>query len=488
MLASVGQPERRRVGIGRLAFNSLTFILFFGLVVVVHNLPLSWRARKLNLVLASYLFYAAWNPPFVVLLWISTLVDWTAARRLTVAPTPGRRRFWLGLSLTVNLGLLAAFKYGSFLLANFVWLAARAGVEYQPADLDIVLPVGLSFYTFQTLSYTLDVWRGRMRPWSSLLDFALFVTFFPQLVAGPIVRARDFLGQCVEPRRVDTDRFGWGLTMLAIGLFEKVVLADGIFAPVVDRVFPQAPSVQPWQAWTGALAFSGQIFCDFGGYSLCALGVALCLGFDLPDNFRAPFAAVGLRYFWRRWHISLSSWLRDYLYITLGGNRAGVWKTYTNLFVTMLLGGLWHGASWTFVAWGGLHGVGLAVERRLGQCRWAARPGSMTLRLLATLATFTFVSAGFVLFRAPDFETARAIFSAMAGAGGRGIDWARAEPGLALGALGGLLATHWRLRETTLEELWAGFPAPLRPLLLSILFLATLLSTSDDRAFIYFQF
>jgi len=472
-----------------LAFNSLTFLLFFALVLAVHNLPLPWSTRKLNLVLASYLFYAAWNPPFVVLLWLSTIVDWTAARRLAAARRTATRRLWLVASLSVNLGLLVAFKYGSFLLENFVALCGLVGVQYHPPPPDIILPIGLSFYTFQTLSYTIDVYRGAMRPWPSRRDFALYVTFFPQLVAGPIVRAPHFLGQCVAPRPVGADRFGWGLTLLAIGLFEKVALADGILAPVVDRVFAGAGSADPLQAWTGAFAFSAQIFLDFGGYSLCALGAALCLGFDLPDNFRAPFAAIGLRDFWRRWHISLSSWLRDYLYISLGGSRTGERRTYANLMVTMLLGGLWHGASWTFVVWGGVHGLGLAAERAIGDhlpSRVAVdRPlAGIPLAFL----TFVAVSAAFVLFRAPDFAAALQLFAAMSGAGAGGLAWGRTEPGLALLTVGLLLATHWHMRATTIEALWEGFPRPARPVLLTLLLLATLLAPSDDRAFLYFQF
>ncbi|MHC4180894.1 MAG: MBOAT family O-acyltransferase, partial [Planctomycetota bacterium] len=222
---------------------------------------------------------------------------------------------WVLLSLITNLGLLGFFKYGGFLLENFVVLLNTAGIQYEPALPDIVLPVGISFYTFQTLSYTLDVYRGKTRPWMSFLDFALFVTFFPQLVAGPIIRSGDFLPQCIEPRRATGRQLSWGLTLLVLGLFEKIVVADGLLAPISDKVYAQAGEAGFLDAWCGTLAFSGQIFCDFAGYSTCAIGIALCLGFAIQDNFRFPYAAGGFSDFWRRWHVSLSSWLRDYLYI-----------------------------------------------------------------------------------------------------------------------------------------------------------------------------
>ena len=246
--------------------------------------------------------------------------------------------------------MLGFFKYGGFLLANFRRGLALLGVDYVPPEMDIFLPIGISFYTFQTLSYTIDVYRGHTRPWPSFLDFAMFVTFFPQLVAGPIVRAAEFLPQCVTPKRANAHQLGWGASLLVLGIFEKVVLADGVMAPVVDTVYGSVREAGFFSAWVGTLAFGSQIFFDFAGYSTCAIGAGLSLGFVLPDNFRFPYAAVGISDFWTRWHISLSSWLRDYLYIPLGGNRQGLVRTQANLMVTMLLGGLWHGAAWRFVA------------------------------------------------------------------------------------------------------------------------------------------
>ena len=314
-----------------MVFNSLTFVVFFGIVLMLHRLPVGWTTRKIQLLVASYLFYAAYNPPSVLLLWISTVTDWYAARWIRKAEKPSARRFFLILSLSANLGLLGVFKYGGFLLENFVWLMSLLNVEFEPQKPNIVLPVGISFYTFQSLSYTLAVYRKKLEPWPSFLDFAMFVTFFPQLVAGPIVRAADFLPQCTKLRQATFRQIAWGLSLLVSGLFQKVVLADALLALVGDRVFDSAVEAGTVDAWIGILAFSSQIFFDFNGYSSCAIGSALCLGFVLPDNFRFPYGAIGFRDFWRRWHISLSTWLKDYVYVSLGGHTRkgarGRWRT-----------------------------------------------------------------------------------------------------------------------------------------------------------------
>ncbi|HET9482887.1 MAG TPA: MBOAT family O-acyltransferase, partial [Xanthomonadales bacterium] len=306
-----------------MVFNSLTFVVFFAIVLLLHALPLPWQVKKTNLLVASYLFYAAWNPPFVILLWISTLLDFFAARRIAESHTVIARRTWLAFSVVVNLGFLSFFKYGEFLRDNFAAAVAPFGVSYAPPEWDIILPVGISFYSFQTMSYTLDVYLKRAVPTRSFLDFALFVTFFPQLVAGPIVRPNQLLPQFAEPQRASWPQLQFGLVLIVLGMFEKVVLADGFLAPVSEAVVGARGPLPALDAWLGTLAFSGQIFCDFAGYSTIAIGTALCLGFHLPDNFRFPYAAIGFSDFWRRWHISLSTWLRDYLYVPLGGNRHG---------------------------------------------------------------------------------------------------------------------------------------------------------------------
>ena len=290
-------------------FNSFTFLIFFAAVMVVSRSMKSWTLRKSFLLLISYLFYAAWNPPFVILLWISTLADWHLARAIHTSDSLRRRRLYLWASLGINLGMLGYFKYANFFVNNLVALSQSLGLDWHPATMSIVLPVGISFYTFQTLSYTIDIYRRKATPWHCFLDYALYVTFFPQLVAGPIVRAVDFLPQCDEPKRASRKQFQWGLTLMIIGLFCKTAIADTL-APIVESVYDFQTAHSFVDAWAGTLAFSVQIFCDFAGYSTIAIGAALCLGFILPDNFHFPYAAIGFSDFWRRWHLSLSTWLR----------------------------------------------------------------------------------------------------------------------------------------------------------------------------------
>ncbi|MEK9628010.1 MAG: MBOAT family O-acyltransferase [Nitrospinota bacterium] len=470
-------------------FNSLTFLVFFVVILGFHYTVSSWRVQKSILLIASYIFYAAWNPPFVILLWISTLADWYVAKALAIEEVRVKRRLLLSASLTVNLGLLGFFKYGEFILENFVELASLCGFSYVPAKWDIILPVGISFYTFQTLSYTLDVYFKKAERCQSFLDFALYVTFFPQLVAGPIVRATDFLPQCEEPKRATRDQFGWGLYFITLGLFQKVVLADGMLSSASDTVFNfKDGSIYFLDAWLGLLAFSAQIFCDFAGYSTCAIGVALCLGFILPDNFRSPYAAIGFSDFWRRWHITLSSWLRDYLYIPLGGNRHGTSRTLFNLMFTMFLGGLWHGASWTFIVWGLLHGTYLVVEHLLKQkfpdLNWVK---SLAGRFILTGITFILVSIAWIFFRAGDFPTACMILGSLISFSG-----AQILPTLEIiqvsVVVGTLLGSHWYLHEKRLEHAMQDMPAWWVVVIWTTMLFGIILMQGGANAFIYFQF
>ncbi|MDH3452636.1 MAG: MBOAT family protein, partial [Gammaproteobacteria bacterium] len=434
-------------------FNSYTFLIFLLIVVVMHNAVIrSWRWQKVFLLFASYVFYAAWNPAFIVLIWASTLTDWVAARCMYRARSRARKRAFLLLSLCINFALLGFFKYGEFLLDNVVQFAALVGIDYRPPDWNIVLPVGISFYTFQSLSYTIDVYRDKLKPDYSLLDFALYVTFFPQLVAGPIVRASYFLPQCLTPRHANAHQLGWGLTLVLVGLFEKVVLADAFLAPVVDQVYAAPAAFNSLAAWTALLAFSGQIFFDFSGYSTCAIGSAMCLGFALPDNFRFPYAALGFADFWHRWHISLSTWLRDYLYISLGGGRISPVRTQINLMLTMLLGGLWHGASWLFVLWGALHGLYLALERRFRQRIQARAERSEGFHTGFVLFTFLVVTLTWIPFRATGLSDAADMLSAVFyWQAGRGLD---VDEYLAvLSIMTATLAWQYRLRATNFEAL-----------------------------------
>jgi alginate O-acetyltransferase complex protein AlgI len=470
-------------------FNSYSFLLFFAVVLLAYQVLGSWRQRKTMLLLASYVFYAAWNPPFVILLWISTIADWIFARRIDRSSSRGARRLFLMGSLGVNLGLLGYFKYGGFLWENAQFLGQKLGWTVTGVVPDIILPVGISFYTFQTLSYTLDVYRGKLKPWHSFLDYALYVTFFPQLVAGPIVRAADFLPQCVnEPTAAEKQR-GWGFALIVLGLFEKVALADGLLAPVTEAVYEAEGAVDAVSAWVGTLAFSGQIFCDFAGYSLCAIGAALCLGFHLPDNFRFPYGAVGFSDFWRRWHISLSTWLRDYLYIPLGGNSRGIVMTLVNLMITMFLGGLWHGARWTFVVWGLLHGAYLVLERLLRGVVPSRLTRRVWVRLPLAVLTFTCVTLAWVFFRANSFTQAFSLFQSMFGLGEGGAQVLSHVMTLkAVTVVGLLFAFHWLMRKTCLENVVRVLPWPVRSLILTGMLLGIILLSGEDRAFIYFQF
>ncbi len=470
-------------------FNSLTFVVFFAIVLALHRLPLPWTAKKIVLLVASYLFYAAWNPPFVILLWVSTVVDWWAAQAMVKSRRAWTRRAWMIVSVVVNLGMLAFFKYGQFLLDNFIVLAASVGVEYQPAKYDIILPVGISFYTFATLSYTLDVYLRRAKPAKHFLDYALFVTFFPHLVAGPIMRPTELVPQFAEERRATGHQILFGMALLSLGLFQKVVLADGFLGPVVEKVYDARMGVPlALDAWVATLAFSGQIFCDFAGYSTTAIGVALCLGFAMPDNFRFPYAAIGFSDFWRRWHITLSSWLRDYLYIPLGGNRHGPARTYAALMGTMLLGGLWHGAAWTFVAWGGLHGLYLSVERWLRGRFAGVQLGRGSLIALGAL-TFVLINITWVFFRAKDFTVAATMLRSMAGLAAAPIPMIAALPMLyAMVIVAGIVGTHWWMRDKTLEIAIERTPAWLVGSLLAIMAIAIVAEQGKGSAFIYFQF
>jgi len=466
-------------------FDSFTFLLFFVLVLAGAALTRGWGARKNLLLVASYVFYGAWSPAFTLLLAGASVIDWFLARRIHAAATQPQRRFWLAASIVLNIGTLALFKYGPFLHANLALALAAVGVHIDPWSLGLVLPVGISFYTFQSVSYTFDVYRRRVDPIHSLRDFCLFVAFFPQLVAGPIVRFTQFAPQLVEPRAPSWSGLAHGAMWMVWGLFEKIVLADTVFAPVADAAWSNLAGLSSSSALAASLAFSGQIFCDFAGYSCCAIGAARCLGFDLPLNFRNPYAAVGFSDFWKRWHISLSTWLRDYLYIALGGNRGGRWRTYRNLMLTMLLGGLWHGAGWNFVVWGGCHGVLLVLERLArGEREGANTEPSGLSRLVWAGATLLAVVALWIPFRSPDFASTALFLQAFT------LSWTPLDfsAACALTAFAAIVLVQWLLRDRSLDALVARAPMPVLAAALATLLVLIVLSPGDTHAFIYFQF
>lgn len=471
-----------------MAFNSLVFLIFFAVVLGLHSLPLRWQIKKTNLLLASYVFYAAWNPPFILLLWISTLTDWFAAKRMAESEG-GRKRFFLVISIIVNLGMLGYFKYGHFIEENFLVFMSMLGIDYEFTPGSIILPLGISFYTFQSMSYSFDVYRKQIQPADSMLDFALYVSFFPQLVAGPILRANFFLQQLVEDNRDRVADFGWGGALIIVGLFEKVVLADGMLAPIVETVYGATANSSSIDAWTGTLAFAGQIFFDFNGYSVIAVGLALCLGFKLPWNFLSPYAAIGFSDFWRRWHVTLSSWLRDYLYISLGGNRRGKLRAYGNLMVTMLLGGLWHGASWLFVLWGGAHGLLLVLERVasrfFGTLAFFKTP---VARFFLGFLTFLLVCLTWVLFRAENIDAAGQLFAVMLQPSAGLVVTNLSQVLTVVGVIAALLGTHWFMRKREFGTMLKSLPWPAIGLILAGMIIAILLSPGEERDFIYFEF
>ena len=469
-------------------FNSLSFIVFFVIVLILYYLNIfNWKAKKRMLLLASYVFYGMWNPPLIILLWISTIVDWTAGKKLAIEENQRKRKLWLLLSMIVNLGFLAFFKYGDFLLENFTALANSIGIEYQAQPMDIILPMGISFYTFQTMSYTIDMYHRKIEKARTFLDFALYVTFFPQLVAGPIVRAKNLVTQFYKPKKATANQFFWGLFLLTLGLFQKVVLADTLLAGTSDTVFDAGKVLNFWDAWSGTLAFSGQIFFDFAGYSTCAIGIALMLGIILPDNFKYPYASIGFSDLWTRWHISLSSWLRDYLYFPLGGNRHGITRMYVALMLTMLLGGLWHGAAWTFIVWGGLHGIYLVFEKL--QKRYIPFKISVWNGIFLAFITFTCVNITWVFFRATEFSTAWDMIKSMLYLNVDGekilqqFDIIKVMIIICV-----LFLCHWVMRNTSVKEVSLKTSPWILGVVWAVMFLLIVIAQGSGEQFIYFQF
>lgn len=475
-----------------MVFNSYTFVAFFILILFLHNLPISWKTKKINLLLASYIFYAAWNPPFILLLWMSTVIDFYVGRALYTQENPHKKKLLLVVSLIGNLGMLCFFKYGTFLLDNFVALSHLVGFDFNPAKPNIILPAGISFYTFTTLCYTIDMYKKESKPVKSLLDFSLFVTFFPHLVAGPIVRPPQLVPQFESPRVASRKQMMDGLLLLTLGLFMKVVLADGMLASTADSVFDSQDKLPILDAWIGVLAFSGQIFLDFAGYSTCAIGVALCLGFVLPQNFNYPYAAIGFTDFWRRWHITLSSWLRDYLYIPLGGSRNGKAKMYFALMMTMLIGGLWHGANWTFVAWGGLHGLYLWVEKFIKDRRGVKEenPGNINSfkNFVYAILTFTLVNITWVFFRSKTFIGSWALLQSMFGmVEGKPLLSTLAILKVAI-IIPLIVLFHWFLRNTKVLDVAYKLSWVWLSIIWSGMLLLLIWAQESGSSFIYFQF
>ncbi|WGF89056.1 MBOAT family O-acyltransferase [Marinivivus vitaminiproducens] len=457
------------------------FLVFFALVLAVHWSLHGNRARKLVLLAASYVFYGAWDWRFLGLILASTLVDYVLAIRIEASSDPRKRRIALATSLAGNLGLLFTFKYFDFFADSLADLLTLLDIPANGTTLDLVLPVGISFYTFQTMSYTIDVYRGDLRARRSLPDFALFVAFFPQLVAGPIVRARDFLPQLDARRRWPVVPVRACLVLFLIGFIKKAGISDNL-APYVDGVFADPAAYADPALFAGVVAYAVQIYCDFSGYSDMAVATAGLLGYRLPTNFRSPYLAGDITDFWRRWHVSLSTWLRDYLYIPLGGNRGSRLFQARNLMLTMVLGGLWHGAAWTFVIWGAMHGAALVAHKA-----WRERIGVRLPYPIGVACTFWWVCLAWIFFRAADLPTALAMagrFSGLAGTSG--------SAGLApavLPVLACVVVIHVVLGKVGVEERLARLAPPVFALVYGVLgAVAVGLVPSGYRAFVYFQF
>jgi alginate O-acetyltransferase complex protein AlgI len=473
-------------------FCSPEFLLFFTIVFAAYWL-LPWRrGRVWMLLIASFYFYACWNRRLALLISASTVLDYLLALGMDRSTSPRWRKLLLGVSLVANLGLLCYFKYANFFLLSLDELLIATGSPTWFRSLSVLVPVGISFYTFEAINYTVDVYRRRIPAERDLGNFMLFILFFPHLVAGPIVRARDFLPQIRQPKRWNWYRLHLGLQFVLMGLFKKVVIADRM-AWFADPVYADPGHYQSGVVWIAVVAYALQVYCDFSGYSDMAIGTAHMLGYKLAQNFDMPFVAVNVADFWRRWHMSLSSWLRDYLFIPLGGSRGGAWKANRNMFVTMALCGLWHGAHWPYVGWGVVQGLYMIIHRLFRDfCRARPRldgalrsPSGTVLRVALTFTTFCL---SLVVFRSADFATAgvmfRRLFQSSDGLSGPPLPVVGFWLTIAVVAAAHLVRHfglwqrwNWRLPASVLGVSYAA-----------VLMVALVLAPHGGKAFIYFQF
>ena len=475
-------------------FPTVTFAIFFMIVLPVSWLLMPRRRRwKLFMLAASYFFYGYWNWRFCFLIAASTIGNQIFATAIHRADTDRRKRLLLTGAVAANLGVLAYFKYFDFFVTNATNTLDKLGLHISPEIVAVTLPVGISFFTFQALSYVIDIYRGTFEP-GRLIDFAVFLSFFPHIVAGPIVRPAEFMPQLKErhdPRHVDSSR---AFFLIVIGLFKKVVIANLLATQIVDAVFASPNQHSSLEVLVAVIGYAVQIYCDFSGYADMAIGIALLLGFRFPQNFDSPYTSTSIQDFWRRWHMTLSRWLRDYLYVPLGGNRSGKWRTYRNLMLTMLIGGLWHGAAWTFVVWGAIHGTFLCVEH-WRRTRRTARglphpPDTRVRRVGARLITFTIVCFAWIFFRSESFATAEQML-------GRLLDpayWLDPAPLVTVGVL--LAIAAGILEQYVPRETWGRLMARfsrLAPVAQGLMLGASLLviNTMGPRGvapFIYFRF
>jgi len=470
-----------------MVFNSLHFVWFFVVVYAVYR-ALPHRGQNWLLLLASYYFYAAWDWRFLGLLLASTVVDYSCARALDGSGTEARRKAILWLSIGFNLSVLGFFKYFNFFADNLHALLSSLGWRVDFVTIRVLLPIGISFYTFMTMSYVIDVYRREIPATRRLLEFAVFVAYFPHLVAGPILRASRLLPQIHEPRRISGQQVRDGLWLIAWGFFLKIFVADNV-AGVANAVFEPDTTPTGINVLVGVYAFTLQIFGDFAGYTNIARGTSKLMGIELVENFRFPYLVRSPQEFWRHWHISLSTWLRDYLYIPLGGNRGGSLFTYRNLMLTMLIGGLWHGAGWTFVAWGAIHGTALVGERW-----WRERPGYVERpstawgRAWQRFLTFQVVCLAWIFFRSDSFSDAWELIARLFTAWGESSELVTGGVLLAI-AVG--IGSQYLPRRLPLALMarFSRLPVPAQALVLSVALLAVHAMGPEGVApFIYFRF
>lgn len=468
-----------------LLFNSSFFLFFFIVILVFYPLIANRvRVRTWYLMMASLYFYYKTSGSFVLLLLVTSLVNFGLGAAIHNAQSKGAKRSFLLLSLVWNLGSLGYYKYTNFLITTVNQVFGGSLPLY-----DIILPVGISFFTFQTWSYTLDVYFGKLKPIKSFVDFTFFVSFFPQLVAGPIVRASYFIPQIHKRVQLDKETIAKALVLIFAGLLKKGVIADYLSINFVDRVFENPALFSGMENLLGVYAYALQIYCDFSGYSDIAIGLAALLGFDLPLNFITPYRASSVTEFWRRWHISLSTWLRDYLYIPLGGNRKGKARQYINLMLTMLLGGLWHGASWNFVVWGGMHGLALAFDKLVLGFRFMQ---TRFMKAMGIVITFNFVCLCWIFFRSPDFTSAAVMLERIFTAFHGGLFWQwLVEYRLVAILIGAGFLFHWMPDrfELGFERLLRKTPLAFQSLILAaVIWILFQARSADIQPFIYFQF
>ncbi|MDR1830590.1 MAG: MBOAT family protein [Candidatus Fibromonas sp.] len=470
-----------------LLFNSSLFLGLFLAFYLVYVFTYKYnRFRTVYVLLFSFFFYYKAGGMYFILLATASVFNYFLSKLLYETENPGKRKIFIVLLVVINLGILAYYKYTNFIIGN-INAVFNGDISFQ----NIILPIGISFFIFQAISYSIDVYRREIEPARNLLDFSFYLCFFPQLVAGPIVRAKAFLPQMYEKIKLSKEDMGKAFFLIMAGLIKKAVISDYISLNFVDRIFDAPNSYTAIENLLAAYGYAIQIYCDFSGYSDMAIGLALLMGFKLPINFLTPYKSKSVTEFWKRWHISLSSWLRDYLYISLGGNRKGNVRTYVNLFLTMLIGGLWHGAAWRFVVWGGLHGIALAIERILKP--YIKIPQNAFTRIIGVILTFHFVMFAWIFFRAQDFSTAMELIGKIGQLSFKAEYWLSVitvYKNVLIVLLAGFIM-HFlpdRFAQWS-QKIFIAMPIPAKAIIIGlVLWLVYATASSEVQPFIYFQF